>query len=70
MTTQQTNGRARPSRPNRDPDRRPSPPPAPDSFWPAALTVCKRCCCLVPAAEEAQRIHRRHHEAVDAGLPR
>jgi hypothetical protein len=68
MTTQQTNGRRPPSRPNLDPDRRP--PEVLEGFYPAPLLVCGRCAALLPATERAQQVHRQHHEAVDAGLPR
>jgi hypothetical protein len=70
MTATRNNGPARPSRAERDPDRRPSEPPAPDGYWPGPLTVCRRCCCLVPGSTQAQRIHRQFHEQVEAGLPR
>jgi hypothetical protein len=70
MTTQQTNGRRRPSRPDRDPDRRPTPDPH-VGFWPLtdvqALLVCGRCACPVPATERAQQVHRSWHEQL-AGL--
>jgi hypothetical protein len=72
MTTQYTNGRLRPSRPSLDPDRRRSTEPT--GFWPLPpdqpLLICSRCACPVPATEKAERIHRQHHETVDAGLPR
>jgi hypothetical protein len=69
MQTRQNNGRARPSRPSRDPDWRPSEPAA-DGFFPAPLLSCRRCAALLPASERAQQIHRRFHEQVDAGDPR
>jgi hypothetical protein len=68
MTTQQTNGHRRPSR---DPDWRPT---RPNGYWPLPpdqpMLVCGRCSCPIPATDRAQEVHNRHHEAVDAGLPR
>ena len=66
MTTQQNNGRRRPSsvRTNR-------PAPRPPSFWPLPdgqpLTVCSRCSAAIPATERAEQVHRSHHETI-AGL--
>jgi hypothetical protein len=66
MTDRQNNGRRPPSRPDRDPDRRPS-EPLPDRFFPAPLTVCRRCAAIIPASERATQLHQSHHETI-AGL--
>jgi hypothetical protein len=66
MTNRQNNGRRPPSRPTLDPDRRPS-EPLPDGFFPAPLTVCRRCAAIIPASERATQLHQSHHETI-AGL--
>jgi hypothetical protein len=66
MTTTRNNGPGRPSRADRDPDRRPS-EPLPDGFFPAPLTVCRRCAAIIPASERATQLHQSHHETI-AGL--
>jgi hypothetical protein len=38
-----------------------------DGFWPAPITVCQRCGCLLPATDRAKQLHRAHHETL-AGL--
>jgi hypothetical protein len=64
MTDRQNNGPARPS--TLDPDRRPSEPLG-DGFFPAPLTVCRRCAAIIPASDRATRLHQSHHETI-AGL--
>ncbi len=61
--TTRHNGRVRTSRPTRPAAFYPLPPTQP-------LTVCGRCCAVIPASPKAERTHREFHAQVDQADPR